>query len=513
MRAMPFRRAWLPDLLAFSVPGALTLGIATELTRPVTAGPVSFDVGGEVIHFERLVHGHRLEQYLTTTPKPILTFVYGLLHAWTDDWRAISWASILAFGLAVALLTLVVRRVAGTAPAAFVGIGLAGSALLLEDVGLALGWGWALLFLACAAAALTQPAPRYAVAGFAMAAAVLVRIELLVVVAGIGLVLVVAALVPRLPRPPRGAWFLLLGGLALPVMLLHDALLIGDPLFWAKISGYYSAGAPDLRDIGELAAAVWARYRAIPLLVILAVLGVVELLRMRQWALGTGLLLLGPGIAAFMFFLALRGTFVPDRYLIPVDASLIVAAGFSLHAVRLRPAIVAATRRVVAPLRATLLAAGVALLAIIITPTWALIDAPARTVVFNQRWLMIDLRAVLPVLRAEVEERPAIRAFPAGDGDGEPTFFVPVRARPMIAADLGLPLTEVASTFGPNIDLGAGYPRPGQVLFHDMHGERYLVGFEPFQIDAPVEVGGVRLVPLAANPDRGYWVVAIEPGA
>ena len=35
---------------------------------------------------------------------------------------------------------------------------------------------------------------------------------------------------------PRGAWWVLLGFLALPVMLLHDWLLTGDPFFWADVS-------------------------------------------------------------------------------------------------------------------------------------------------------------------------------------------------------------------------------------------------------------------------------------
>lgn len=510
MRGMRFRGSELPDVVAFVASGALAVVIATELTRPIHAGPVSFDVGSEVLHFERIVQGQRLEQMLTTTPKPLLTLVYGLLHAWTDDWRAISWASILSFGLAVALVTLVARRVGGTAVAAFVGVGLAGSALLLEDVGLALGWAWALLALAIAAAAVTTPVPRYAVAGIALAAGVLVRIELLVVVIGIAFVLALGSLVPRLPKPPRGAWFLLLGCASLPVMLLHDALLTGDPLFWARISGYYSAKATDLRSVGELAAVVWERYQALPLLVGLALAGIVELLRMRRWALAIGLLLLGPGIAAFMFFLALRGTFVADRYLIPIDVALIVAGAFALHVVRLRPVLTGAMSAFGGALRIALVVSLGGLLAVVSTPAWALIDAPGRMVVFNQRWLAIDMRMVLPDLRAQAAERPEIYSFPGGDGDGEPTFYVPVRARPMLVVDLGLPLSEVASTFGPKIDLAAGYPRAGQIVFHDLHGERYLDGFEPLQTARPVDVDGVRVAPIKVDEQRGYWVVAIE---
>ncbi|MEO8509737.1 MAG: hypothetical protein ABI534_00685 [Chloroflexota bacterium] len=510
---MPNRRPWVSDAVAFLAAAALALVLATELTRPLHAGPVSFDVGASVLHFERIVHGHRLEQMLTTTPKPFLTVVYGLLHAVTNDWRPISWATILAFGFGVGLLTLVARRVGGIAVAAFVGVALAGSPMLLEDVGVSLGWGWGLLWLAVAAFAVTLPVPRYVPGGLALAAAVLVRIELIVIVAGIGLVLTLASTVPRLPRPPRGAWFLLLAALAVPVMLIHDALLIGDPLFWTAISGKYSASVPDLPTFGEVAAAIWSRSAGLPILGGLAILGIVEVFRLRRWALGFGMLLLGPGIVAFMLFLALRGTFVPDRYFAPVDIALICSAGFGLHALHLRPGLVAAVRGIASPLRAGLLVAVAAFLAVAITPSWALIGAPGREVVRNQLWLAIDQRMVLPTLQEEVAERSAITAFPSGDGDGHPTFFVPVRARPAIAVDLGLSLDEVASTYGPNIDLEAGYPAVGQVVFHDLHGERYPAGFEPLETDVPAEVDGVRVVPLQVDERRGYWVVEIEPAA
>ena len=46
---------------------------------------------------DRLVAGQRLEQALTTTPKPLITLTHGLLHVGTD-WRPIVWATLVVHG-------------------------------------------------------------------------------------------------------------------------------------------------------------------------------------------------------------------------------------------------------------------------------------------------------------------------------------------------------------------------------------------------------------------------------
>jgi hypothetical protein len=95
-------RPRLPLLLG-AIAGAVALGIGFELVRPFAAGPVGFDSSASVIYFDRIVSGRHLEAFVTATPKPFLTLVFGLLHELTAAWRSISWATIGAFALCVVL--------------------------------------------------------------------------------------------------------------------------------------------------------------------------------------------------------------------------------------------------------------------------------------------------------------------------------------------------------------------------------------------------------------------------
>ena len=63
----------------------LQIPIALAVALLLAAGP----------YFVPAAPGTRLEQALSTTPKPFLTVAYGALHALTGDWRPIVWASIL----------------------------------------------------------------------------------------------------------------------------------------------------------------------------------------------------------------------------------------------------------------------------------------------------------------------------------------------------------------------------------------------------------------------------------
>src|SRR4029077_15638140 len=85
----------------FGIPVLLGLLVGAWVIRPFSAGPVGFDSAASVIHFDRIISGQGLEAFVTATPKPLLTVMYGLVHSIVPDWRAISWLAIL--GLAVAL--------------------------------------------------------------------------------------------------------------------------------------------------------------------------------------------------------------------------------------------------------------------------------------------------------------------------------------------------------------------------------------------------------------------------
>ena len=65
------------------------VAVAASAIRPWIAAPPAFDTAASVLHFDRIVAGRHLEQALSTTPKPLLTILYGLVYSATGDWRAL----------------------------------------------------------------------------------------------------------------------------------------------------------------------------------------------------------------------------------------------------------------------------------------------------------------------------------------------------------------------------------------------------------------------------------------
>lgn len=492
---------------------ALAAALALELARPFRAGPVTFDSAVAVVYFERLVAGRQLESFVTTLPKPLLTVVYGLLHAWTSDWRPISWAAIIAFAVGVALSTVLAYRLAGWIAAGFMAVGLGTAPQLLLDAGLALAWGWGLLFLSLAALGLAQPRPRYLLGGVALLAAVLARVELSLIVIGVATWVALASFSAwrsgrSLPLAPMR---LLVSVVALPIMLVHDWLLTGNPLHWAGIADRYTSGVTDVPDAAEIAGRLLSRYADVAVLPFLAVVGVVWLFRTGRPWLATGIVLLGPGVVAFLLGLAARGTFVDDRYFAAVDVALVAAGAFGLAPLRDRlPWLAERLERSPRAARGIATFGAGALAAIVLTAAWGAFDPLLRDPVRNQLRVAIDTRAVLPTLEAFVDRYPSSRTFVPESLDGTPRVLVPVRIRPHLVVDLGTPLPEIGSTAGRLIDLAAGYPRPGQIVYHHLLGERYTDGFEVLRTTVPVERDGVRVVPLMVDEERGYWVVEIE---
>ena len=48
------------------------------------------DSTASVLYFGRITSGHGLEAFLPTTPKPLLTVIYGALWWLTHDWRSLT---------------------------------------------------------------------------------------------------------------------------------------------------------------------------------------------------------------------------------------------------------------------------------------------------------------------------------------------------------------------------------------------------------------------------------------
>lgn len=495
-------------------------GIAFAIVQPMSHAPLAYDTASSVLHFERIVEGHRLVESLGTTPKPLLTLVDGIAHALLG-WSGVSVVTIAAWGLAVALGAWLAGRVAGPTAAAALAATLIASPSMLLETAWGLGLVWALAGWFAAGLAVTASRPRWAVAGTLLAIASLARLETLLVV-GLALVVIVAR---RLgPRPirgslPKGVAWVGLGLLALPVMLLHDWLLTGDPLYWAAVSARYSAG-----HIGQLSSVVATGTDIVkvalrmPLMSLAALAGFAWLIRRRRVPVLVGLTALGPGVAAFLLFLAARRLFVDPRYLVPIELVLRFGGAVALGWL-VAPATLArlggSVRRASWP---GLNASGVVVavvVALLAAPRIGPLDGDTIDQIARARAFTRSADASLAVLRTEVARHPGIDAWPGDaplpDLGRAALLVVPTPVRPRLAVDLDLPLSRIASIDPAGLIPEGDSPAPGQILLHsggDLPAER----FAPFEISVPAAVDGRRLVPLLADASSATWVLRAEPG-
>ena len=413
------------------------------------------DAAASVLYFDRIVSGQRLEAFVPTTPKPLLTALYGASWALTGEWRTLGLWTLVAFAVAVAASTALLLRIGGRPAAAFAVVALVASPTIAVEIAGANSLIWGLAGWAVAGLAIAGGPRRAWIAGLALAAAATFRTETLVVVALATAGLALLALRPGLAgggggddapgfaapgAVPARRWSgLLLGWLALPIAALHDLLLTGDPLSWLRVpAGYTAITTPDLRPTPPLdfAADVVARYAGEPLLVALAVVGIAWLLIRRQLALATGLVGLTAGIAALIGFVAWRGVFVTARYFEQVDLGLIGAAAIGVGAIASTLAQRAGGRGGGtgdgAPAEALGVAAAVALAVVLTAPTAFFDGGRLTTRLATVRSASDHVADVLPTLRAALAADdspiPAAATGPAGLAVVDParaTILVP----------------------------------------------------------------------------------------
>jgi hypothetical protein len=485
---------------------AFAFTVAYVMVHPITASPVGYDTAGSVLYFQRLVHGQILEQPYGATPKPAMTVLDGLLFA-VYGWSAISLAAVAAFAAVVTLGAELARRVAGSAAGVFAFVALLGSRPLLLDASLAYAVSWAALWLILAGFAITAERPRYVVVGLALCMATLTRLESIVVVAGA--IAAVAAwrwLGPRFRlRPaPRGAWFVGLGFLAIPVMLVHDWLLIRNPLYWASVSATYSAGDPaSVRTPVQLSVWLAGHYGAMAVLVALACVGAALLLRRRQWALATGLALLGPGIGLFLLALAARGTYVSARYVYLMDLAVTFAAAVGFSAVRV-PELAGQWRHHARLVTAAALFGSVAV-ALMASVPYGPLNPGTRRSVFDQRIVSANLRVVEPLLRRELQA--------SGESNGAPPRIVaPGLWTPLVIVDFKLRIPDVGVPHF-TVDGNAYAPwllRAGQLIYHDRTGDPKNGASAALESEGPVTMGAFTLTRIASDPAAGWWLYRVS---
>jgi hypothetical protein len=491
---------------------AVAFMAAAFVARPLQAGPISFDSATSVIHFQRIVAGQHLEAFITTTPKPLLTLVYGSMHAAFADWRLISWAAIGAGAMAIALTSLLAARVSGPVGGAFVAAALVASPSLFAEVDLATAIPWALLGWAAAGLALTARRPHYALAGIALLVAGTARLETLILVSLAGGALITLWLLGHHGKRrlvPQGAWWILLGGLALPVLLAHDWLLTGDPFFWASVAVRGSAQVPDaIIDPLQLGVVLGERYWAMVGLVALAAVGALALVRDRQWVIGLGLIGLGPGTAALLAWLATRGIYISNRYMVPIDLAVIFTAGVGVAGSWrwLTHSMASSSRwsRVIPAVGAALA------IALALVAGWppVFLDTHARNEANQLVRMALDADRALPPMESELQATPGSR-----DVNGRTTVLVPTLMRPRMAVDLALPLTRINGSSAAAMAPHTPFLGDIRLAFHDQ-GAQPEPAWDVLEPRAPTKVADVVLVPLVVDPDRGIWVVRVErPGS
>jgi hypothetical protein len=543
-------RVWVLAWAVLSV----GVGLLVRLPGPATLDP---DEHAAVLYFDRLVAGDRLEDPLLSSPKPLLTLVHGLAWWAGHDWRLLEAVTVAAFALAVICLSRAAARLGGLPAAAATALAVAGSGPLVLQAARGNSLVFALAAWSVALDALTSTEGRrgrggsggdegapgadrggagrdrggsggaWGVAAAALLAAGLARAEswlLLPLAAGYGLVAW---------RRGERRGLLLLVPLVAPVLWLgHDWLLTGDPLYGIRVPGRYTdlVSGRQVVPLGDWLALVGRRYTADPLLLVLAAVGAVWLVRRRAWlwlaALGTT----GLGVLALLGLEAWQGTYVSWRYFDPPDVALRLTAALGAAALATAAARMLGRRaagnappsgpagtgdpRVGDPAAGALdprdpgagrrlgggsmgVAGAVLLVGVACWPLapW---DPLVGSTLDRDSRLSANAATAVAVLRPLAAEPGSVLVVSG-----------PQRVR--VAVELGLPLDRVRDLFlaGRTTPLDRALAGSAAV-FHDADGDRPPERFAPLSTTVPTRVGGVELVPLRTDPERGLYVHRVE---
>lgn len=489
------------------------------LVRPLSGGPAAADAASSVLYFDRIASGRHLEAWLNTTPKPLLTVIYGILHTLSGDWRLISVSAVLATAAGIVLAAEVIRRVEGLAAAVFAAVALTGSLSLAGEASWAYGLPWAFALWMAAGLMLLRERPRYGLAGGFLALAGLARPETVILLGVATLALSLAAM--RRRRIPDGAWLILIGWLAIPGMCLHDLLLTGDPLWWVKV-------APHAVELNEgrarsLAGTLYLSASHLASMIILvaeALVGGIVVLRRGAWIVTAALVALGPLVIVATWLLAIRHLETLTHYLHPADLATILAAAIGVGALlslarrRLEPRFPQLAGRG----SSALVVASAIALAVVSSQPFAPLDGRAQRNIAGQSELDRRVASLLSSIEAALPANPGGTTDPAPGPMGSPdpasvVLFIPRHRLPRMAVDLDLPLTSIAVLRPAQIDLARGYPPVGSVVYMDGKVDPGSIagGTAVLRVTVATTVGGVRIVPVMTDPTAGIWIVRLEP--
>jgi hypothetical protein len=473
---------------------AAVTAVLVRLPGPAGLDP---DEYAAALYFDDLVHGRRLQEFLLSAPKPLLTLVHGLAWAVTHDWRAGVALTVAAFAVAVTALARAAWRLAGPPAALAVTVAMVGSSALVLQVARGNSVIWALAGWAVALDALARPRRRWGLAAAALLLAGLARAEswlLLPPAAVLGLV--------AWRRGERRA-LLLLAPLAAPLLWAgHDLLLAGDALYSLKVPERYTevvSGRQVIPPAGwiELLA---RRYARSPLLGALALLGVVWLARRRAWLWLGGIGALTVGTLALLGAEAWRGTYISFRYYDPADAGVRVLGALGVAWLAAAALAWLGRRR---QARARLAAAGAVV---------------AGAVMAAACWPLAPLDAgVGPTLdRADRSSRntaSAIRALRPVAAAPASVVAVSGPQRYRVVLELGLPLERVRDLYLGTLAQPLEQALAGAAaVYHDRGGDQPAPRFGPLELTGTGRLGVLEVEPLLTDPGQGLYVLQVRPG-
>jgi hypothetical protein len=508
--------------------GLVAVVVVCVVGRAWLAGTNDPDSMNSVLYFQRILAGERLEVTVLTTPKPLLTVLYGASWDLLHDWRMLVWLTIAAHGVGVAAAVRLATRLAGVAAGAFIAVALIASPMELTEVTHANALPWALAGWAVAGLAVTATPRRFGLAGAALLLAGLARTETWLIDAAITLTIAVMAIPAVRARLPGSAPsvrstlpLLLVAWLALPIQWTHDLLLTGDPLYTLGVpAAYTTVVTPGLRSIDPVtfAHAVLLRYAAAPVVVALAMLGFGYLIGRRQWEIVVPLATLTLGVLVFLAYLALRAVYVSNRYYEEPALGLLFAASVGAGAlVRgvLRTAAPSRGQPLGDPARAAALVAVVLLALLVVVPGSGAGQLIRRTSELQDA--SQNLERVLPALGRAVRQTAGPSPGALRTHGGLVTFypsrvplFVPGPFLGRIAVELDVPLTQLGDNAVAFLSAAPSRVlRPGQEIYHDAVLDAPPATFRALEVIEPTSIGSLRVVPLDVRPGA-YWLLRVE---
>jgi hypothetical protein len=519
------------------------LAIVWLVIQPLARHANDTDSVATVLYFERIVHGQRLESFFPTTPKPLLTVVFGLAWTLTGDWRILTVLTVLVAALAVGLAARLAGRLGGPAAAAIVVIGLLAWPDFQREAAHANSFVWGLALWLLAGVLMTADRPRPWLAGGALVLAGLVRTETIWLL-GAALICV-AYLALRAARGADRAALrttlpLLLGGLAIPLACLHDFLLTGRPFYWLAVpAGYTATAYPGLEPESPLAtvARELVHYRPAIALLLLALVGGLWLFISGRRAVALALGCLVGGVLLTLVVLAWRAVFISVRYYEEADAAILLAeavgaarlidwslertelplggtngkpegSGFSVVQPGARPA----SRRVLASVTvAAILAAGTVAVDVPHGSLDPQLTSPADAYTVLEAHIS-DLRPILEGAQGR-DVTVAGVSYPVAD----PTscrMFAPRALVPIMSVEMGTPLNALGDSQLSFRHGASEVLSPGQWVLHIAASDGAGGVYAPFEHSGQTSIDQngheLLVVPVVVDPQAGFWLVRIE---